>query len=139
MRAAGSARLTGRLWRRDSADSHGPFPARSRGRAAMRAHRRKVAPDSALTRRRFMALLAAGTAAAAASAPARALAAPRKKAPAPAPHRSPAIEKGIAEQKAYLAQQLKVIRDYPLPPGSDPAFVFGPLVPRRRPRQRSGR
>ena len=81
-----------------------------------------------------MALLAAGTAAAA-SAPARALAAPRKKTSAPAPRRGPAIEKGLAEQKAYLAQQLKVIRDYPLPPGSDPAFVFGPIAPRRRPRR----
>jgi len=78
-----------------------------------------------------MTLLAAGTAGVAA-APARALAAPRKPPRVPASKRSVAIEKGIAEQKTFLAQQLRVIRDYPLPPGSNPAFVFAPLAPRRR-------
>ncbi len=84
----------------------------------------------ALSRRRFMALVAA-SAAAAVTAPARALTPPTKKAPPPAQPRPPEIEKGIAEQKSLLAQQLKTLRDYPLPPGSDPAFAFAPLKPRR--------
>ena len=87
----------------------------------------------ALSRRRFMALVAAG-AAATAAAPVRALTPLKTKTATPAPERPPEIEKGIAEQKALLAQQLKTIRDYPLPPGSDLAFVFAPLKPRRRPR-----
>ncbi|TMQ69332.1 MAG: hypothetical protein E6K80_12035 [Candidatus Eisenbacteria bacterium] len=45
--------------------------------------------------------------------------------------RSRAIEKGIAEQKANLAKQLKTLREFPLPSGSDPAFVFRPVAPRR--------
>lgn len=48
-----------------------------------------------------------------------------------APARSPAIEKGIAEQKIALAKQLKTLRDFPLPTGSDPAFFFRPVSPRR--------
>ncbi len=83
----------------------------------------------AVSRRRFMALVAAG-AAAVVTAPARALT-PPKKTTAPAPERPPEIEKGVAEQKTLLAQQLKTLRDYPLPPGSDPAFLFAPLKPRR--------
>ena len=77
-----------------------------------------------------MTLLATGTLAAAT--PGRARAVEIRKAPAGAP-RSAEIEKGIAEQKGYLAGQLKVIRDFPLPAGRDPAFVFAPLpgAPRR--------
>ncbi len=82
-----------------------------------------------LTRRRFLALAAA----AAVSAPLRARAAtapPRKKSPAvtlpPAK-----LQKGIGEQKSVLALQLKTIRDFWLPAGSDPSFLFRPLRPRR--------
>jgi hypothetical protein len=80
-----------------------------------------------------MAVLAAG-AAGVAAAPIGSVAAPasRKKAPGAGTARTPAIEKGIAEQQGSLAQQLKVLRDYPLPPGSNPAFVFAPLARRRR-------
>jgi hypothetical protein len=49
----------------------------------------------------------------------------------PKPARSAAIEKGIAEQKSGLAKQLKTLRDFPLPTGSDPAFIFRPISPRR--------
>lgn len=82
------------------------------------------------SRRRFMALLATG--ALAAAAPARAVTI-RKAATAPrrTATRTPAIEKGIAEQKAALAKQLKTLRDYRLEPGTDMAFVFRPLPPRR--------
>jgi len=82
-----------------------------------------------LTRRRFLALAAA--AAAIAPLPARA-ATPRKKKSKPAAALPPEkLQKGIAEQKSVLGLQLKTIRDYWLPPGSDPAFVFRPLRPRR--------
>ena len=95
---------------------------------------RKRAPrrmkKSPLSRRRFMALLAGGVLAAGAPARAVTLRTPAKP-PKPAQTRSAAIEKGIAEQKSFLARQLKTLRGFPLPPGSDPAFVFRPLSPRR--------
>ena len=102
--------------------------------------RRRGAPSAEsrrLSRRRFMALLAGGTLAGGtlAGVPVRAVTlrnAP-KRAPAAraTPARSTTIEKGIAEQKASLAKQLKTLREFPLPPGSDPAFVFHPVSPRR--------
>jgi hypothetical protein len=82
-----------------------------------------------LTRRRFLTLAAAVTAGAAL--PARAAAPPRKKKSAAVALRPASLEKGIAEQKSVLALQLKTLRAYPLPPGSDPAFLFRPLRPRR--------
>jgi hypothetical protein len=85
---------------------------------------------TALSRRRFIALMTGGALASAASpppAPAAPPAKPRRQSSA----RTPAIEKGIAEQKGYLAKQLQTIRDYSLPPGSDPAFVFRPLPAKR--------
>jgi len=94
---------------------------------------RKNASTRRLSRRRFMALIAGGVLAA--SRPARAIApsAPSKpKSPTPkSPTRSAAIEKGIAEQKGALAKQLKTLRDFPLSMGSDPAFLFRPVSPRR--------
>jgi hypothetical protein len=45
---------------------------------------------------------------------------------------SPAIRKEIANQEKSLADQLKVIRGYTLPPGSPMAFAFKPLRARRR-------
>ena len=95
-----------------------------RKRPARRAGKRR------LSRRRFMKLLAGS--ALAASAPAEAVTMrTRTRAAAAAPARSQAIEKGIAEQKDFLAKQLKTLREFPLPPGSDPAFVFRPVAPRR--------
>jgi hypothetical protein len=41
------------------------------------------------------------------------------------------LQKGIAEQKSVLALQLKTIRNFWLPPGSDPSFLFRPLRPSR--------
>jgi hypothetical protein len=79
-----------------------------------------------------MGLLAAGSAAAL-TAPARRLAAaaaPVAKTSAPAP--PPKMLAEIEKQKKSVADALKVIRDYPLPPGGDLAFVFQPLRAKRR-------
>jgi hypothetical protein len=96
------------------------------------------------SRRGFLGLIAAGSAAAAI--PAAALARPvtPKKRPAkPAPGASPAgprgdagvppaVAEGIRRQKAAVGQSLQVLRDFPLPPGSEPAFVFAPRRTRRK-------
>jgi hypothetical protein len=82
-----------------------------------------------MERRRFLHLIAAGGAAAAAAgfaAPAAAEApAPKARAPRaakkPVP---PAVERELATQRKSIADMLKVIRDYELPPGSDPAVAF---------------
>jgi hypothetical protein len=100
------------------------------------------------SRRRFLGLLAAGSAAAAAT-PAAALArvvTPRKKAAGPAPGAAsaqpagqstgPGVSSALAEeirkQKATIEQALKAVRDYPLPPGSEPACFFAPFGPRKK-------
>jgi hypothetical protein len=98
------------------------------------------------SRRRFLRLLAAGSAAAAA-APLAAVtsAAPAargtKRAPAPAARGAgkpgagravpPVMAEEIRKQKANVEQALKAVRDYRLPPGSEPAFVFAPLQARK--------
>ena len=96
------------------------------------------------SRRRFLRLLAAGSAATAAT-PAATLAraakpktakppaGTRPAATAPAPAVPPAVTEEIRKQKALVEQSVRAVRDYPLPPGSEPAFVFAPLRPRRRP------
>ena len=84
------------------------------------------------TRRSFLKLVAAGSAAimtGAVAQLARAASTPARRGRASVP---PAMKAEIANQKAYLARTLKTIRDHDLPPGSDPAFVFRPLRPRRR-------
>ena len=84
------------------------------------------------TRRAFLKLVAAGSAAIVTGAVvplARAAAAPAKRGRTAV---SPAMKAEIANQKAYLDRTLKTIREYALPAGSDPAFVFRPLPPRRR-------
>ena len=95
------------------------------------------------SRRRFLGLIAAGSAAAVtpAAALARAVTPGRKPAkPAPGakpagPSESagvpPAVAEEIRRQKAALEQSLQALRDYPLPPGSEPAFLFAPLRPRK--------
>lgn len=45
--------------------------------------------------------------------------------------RRAALPEEIEKQKKYLADSLKRIRDYSLPPGSAPSFVFRPLAARR--------
>jgi hypothetical protein len=98
------------------------------------------------SRRRFLGLIAAGSAAAATPAAALALAVTPKRKPAkPAPGASgakpagphegagvpPAVAEEIHRQKAAVEQSLQALRDCPLPPGSEPAFVFAPLRPRK--------
>jgi hypothetical protein len=95
------------------------------------------------SRRRFLRLLAAGSAATAAT-PAAALAraakpkgakppaSPRPAPPPPVPAVPPAVAEEIRKQKALVEQAVRAVRDYPLPPGSEPAFVFAPLRPRKR-------
>lgn len=96
------------------------------------------------SRRGFIGLIAAGSAAAAIPAATLAHAAAPKKRPAkptqgmkpPDPGAGtgapPAVAEEIRKQKAALEQSLKAIRDYPLPTGSEPAFVFAPLRPRKK-------
>jgi hypothetical protein len=104
----------------------------SRSKSAERARLR-----AALSRRRFLRLAAAGALALAAPASAAAPAGTRK--PAATRPAGPAARTGriasareIQKQKGWLADSLKAIRAVELPPGSNPAFVFRPLKPRRR-------
>jgi len=86
---------------------------------------------SRVSRRRFMTLVA-GASAAALVAPASAVRAAARR---PLPRKSatpPATAAEIEKQKKYVAEALKVIRDYPLPPGSNMAFAFRPLRPARK-------
>ena len=90
---------------------------------------------SAMERRRFIQLVAVSGAAVLAaplSRPARAAA--RKAAAAAAGRRAetPAVRGEIASQRKSLADSLKVIRGYDLPPGSPPAFVFRVLRAKER-------
>ena len=115
-------------------------PAASSGAAA------DVPPARRLSRRRFLALIAASGAALpaadvlAATAPHHGKATPAKGtvhieptpsyvAPPPPTH---ALEKGLKEQRESLAGQLKTIRDFELPPGSEQAFAFRPMARARR-------
>lgn len=87
-------------------------------------------PRANVSRRRFMTLLA-GASAATLAAPVRPLLAaaraPLPKRPAIPPRMAAEIEK----QKKYVADTLKVIRDFKLPPGSDMAFEFRPMRAKR--------
>lgn len=94
-------------------------------------------PPRRMKRRRFVTLVAMSGAALIASPLSRAAeAVTRAVAPASSRRRaaSPAIRKEISSQEKSLSDQLKVIRDYELPPGSPMAFVFKPLRARREPR-----
>ena len=98
------------------------------------------------SRRRFLRLIAAGSATAVIPAAALAHAvAPKKKPAKPTPGAPgvkpagpregagvpPAVAEEIRKQKAALEQSLQALRDYPLPPGNEPAFLFAPLRPRK--------
>ncbi len=87
-----------------------------------------------MKRRRFVTLVAMGGAALVA-APLSGVAetATRPAAPEASRRRAPsqAVRREIATQEKSLSGQLKVIRDYELPPGSPMAFVFKPLRARR--------
>lgn len=93
------------------------------------------------SRRRFLKLLAAGSAAvatrhvAALAAPAGATPPRRARRPAhPAPPSAPtaALRAEIERQQRDLAKTLQTLRDYPLEPGSDPAFVLAPMRAERK-------
>jgi len=105
-------------------------------RSTAPAAKRRTREDASLSRRRFVALVAAGSAALAAS-PALAAPAPRRK-PAPPPAAKPAPPAVPAEtarfekQRENLRATLKTIREVPLPPGGDLSVVFRPLRPARK-------
>jgi hypothetical protein len=98
-----------------------------------------LARGKRVSRRRFLELIAAGSAAvvtgAGAPASGQAAARPKRKVrPAaatgePRP-RTAVVQAEIEKQKGYLAAALKKIREHPLPPGSEPAFGFAPLKAR---------
>jgi hypothetical protein len=91
-----------------------------------------------MERRRFVRMMAASGAALLAgplahAAPARARK-PAASAPLPDRARRPgaAMRAEIANQKRSLAGALKIVREFELPPGSPPAFVFRALRARGR-------
>jgi hypothetical protein len=94
----------------------------------------------AMTRRRFVGLVAAG-ASAALAAPALAATTVRRKTtrgtaagtPAGPPPLPPRVAKGLDEQRTSLARTLKTVREFELPPGSEQGFAFRPVAARRRP------
>ena len=102
--------------------------------------RRTPVAARALSRRRFVTLLAAGSAAIAASPAlaAKAATAPPKK-PAPPPASKPAagaaaLQKEFDRQRAGTRDTVKTLREFPLPPGGDLPVVFRPLRPVRKER-----
>jgi hypothetical protein len=91
------------------------------------------------SRRRFLRLLATGSAVAATAPALLARAAVSKRpakrtAPPPAALPGPpaAVAEELRRQRSALADALKRIRDFPLPDGGEPAGRFEPLGPRRR-------
>ena len=91
------------------------------------------------SRRDFIKLVAAGSAAASLGRSGRALAAttansaPTKHTAAgrPKPARSAALETELNKQKKSTADTLKILRDHELSPGAPLAFVFKALKPRK--------
>ena len=92
---------------------------------------------SSMGRRRFMHVLAVGGAAVlAGGVPSTSAASPKAEPPKAAAPKgakpvSPAMQKELRSQEKSLADVLKVIRDYDLPPGSEPATVFRAMRARR--------
>ena len=95
------------------------------------------------TRRDFMRLVAAGAGAMLAAPAAAAVKTPVRKAPADTTGRMrrartetagghPMLPAELEKQKKFTADSLKTIRNYSLPPGSMPAYVFRPLAPKSR-------
>lgn len=89
-----------------------------------------------MQRRRFVKLMAAGAASLLVpSAPGKtfaAAAARTRRRPDAALGTPPAIAREVAKQKKSLADTMKVIRDYVLPPGSAPASVFRAMKRKER-------
>ena len=95
------------------------------------------------SRRDFMRLMAAGASAMLAAPAAAAVKPAVKKAPADANGRMrrartetagghPMLPAELEKQKKFTAESLKTLRNYSLPPGSMPAYVFRPLAPKSR-------
>lgn len=96
------------------------------------------------SRRKFLALLAAGTMAVATS-PVSTIAQTQKKSTtgskgkksttAPVKSRVTPFQSEIERQKKDVAKTLKLIRDQQLAPGTEPAFAFTPMraLPKRKP------
>ncbi len=86
-----------------------------------------------MNRRRFIHVLAASGAAMIATAlpGANAAAAPKAVAPKPRKPLPPTIQRELRIQERALADMLKVVRGYELPPGSDPAVTFRAMRARR--------
>jgi len=106
--------------------------------------REKPAPATAVSRRRFVTLVAAGSAAllapsgVAAPAPTARHKRPgatagksQSHAAAPAPPPTPA-QKEFDRQRAGTLTTLKTLREFPLPPGGDLPVVFRPQRARKR-------
>src|SRR5512145_1897812 len=98
-------------------------------------------PKSTMRRRRFVHLItlsaaaAAGTALSSRAGGATQAADPAKSRRREAPpepgsrdRRTPAVRREIENQKKTLSASVRAVRDYELPAGSDPAFVFRPRV-----------
>ncbi len=94
----------------------------------------------AISRRRFVGLIAAGAGATLAPAALAATPTTRRKGdkggaakPAETDAPTPRVAKGLEEQRASLAHTLKTIREFELPTGSEQGFAFRPLPARRNP------
>ena len=101
--------------------------------------RRGESAQARLSRRRFVTLMAAGSAGALATGPVPGTGAKEAVAQAPAQAEAQAVaptaaEKEFERQKKGTLATLKTIRDYPLPPGGDLAVVFRPLRATRKTR-----
>ena len=87
-----------------------------------------------MKRRRFVTLLALGGGALVTAPLSRAASALTRAEPAEGGKRraaTAAVRREIATQEKSLAEQLKTIRSYSLPPGSPMAFAFQPLRAKR--------
>jgi hypothetical protein len=103
-----------------------------------------MSATAARSRRDFIRLVAAGSAAVLARPAAAATTAAKKPASSDAPRMRrartgepvagahPMLPAELEKQKKYTADSMKAIRNYALPPGAAPAFVFRPLASRAR-------
>jgi hypothetical protein len=97
-------------------------------------------PRSRISRRRFLALVAAGTTAAAGGAVAATEKKTKAKSPRPAkppvyaapPAPSAEIARGIRQQKEWTAGSLATLRAFELPTGSEQAFAFRPMPAKKK-------
>jgi hypothetical protein len=94
---------------------------------------KRASKHETITRRRFVGMLAAGSAALVAGGAVAAVPAKRKRPAAAAaePALSPADRKELERQRAATLTTLEVIRKHRMPPGTELASVFRPLKSRR--------